>query len=357
MTGTPKTGEPAAASPTAPVRPGILVTGGAGYIGSHLVARLLAAGEDVVVLDDLRNGCRAAAVRAAFHRGDIRDRALLNAIVRLRRIGTIVHLAASTSVAESMADPAAYYRNNAGGTAILLECAAKNGIRHFLFASSAAVYGGAGNGPCREDAPAEPANPYGRSKRMSEHLLANIGAASGMRHVVLRCFNVAGAAPAGAPGPRGRASGHLFNIACEAAAGRRDRIDIHGVDYPTPDGTCIRDYVHVEDVAAAHVAALRYLRAGGASVTLNCGRGEGTSVRQAIAAVERAAGRTLPVREAARRPGDAPATVACTDRIRRVLDWRPQHDSLDLIARSALAGERPLPNPQEAGRGAARDRT
>ena len=328
---------------------GILVTGGAGYIGGHVVSRLIGAGERVIVLDDLRNARRDAVGGAAFHRGDIGSDAWLDTVFR-RRIATIVHLAASTTVSESVVNPGKYYRNNAAATARLLRYAVANRVRHFIFASTAAVYGRPQHGICREDAPTVPINPYGESKLMAERMVRDACAPSRMRHVIFRYFNVAGARPDAPPAPRGRASTPLVKAACEVATGARGKIEIFGTDYATADGTCIRDYVHVEDLAAAHVAALRYLRAGGASTTLNCGIGKGYSVREVIRAVARAAARPLPVRETARRPGDPPAVVAAPDRIARVLDWSPEFDDLDRIARSALARERALSRSGLAGR-------
>ena len=325
---------------TASGRSGVLVTGGAGYVGSHVVRKLLEASEDVVVVDDLSNAYREAAGGAEFHQGDVLDYPFVDAILRTGRIGTIMHFAASALVSESIANPGKYYRNNVGGMANLLLSAAQNEIDSFIFSSSAAVYGITETGICREDSPTKPVNSYGKSKLMSEEMLRDVCDASGMRHVILRYFNVAGAAPAGQLGQRGRTSSHLIKVACEVAAGKRDTLEIYGNDYETPDGTCVRDYVHVEDLAAAHVAALRHVRAGRQPTTLNCGYGKGHSVRQVIRAVERAAGKPLPVREAARRPGDPPVLVAASERIGRVLGWSPEHDSLDLIVASALAWER-----------------
>ena len=327
-------------SATAPY--GILVTGGAGYIGSHVVDQLNERGERVVVLDNLSNGHREAVGGAVFLDGDVRDCALGESILRSHDVDTILHFAGSTLVSESVADPGKYFSNNVGGTADLLTSAVTNSVKHFIFSSSAAVYGAGETGTFKEDSPTKPVNPYGLSKLMCEGIIADVCKDSPMRYVILRYFNVAGAALSGALGQRGRVSSHLMKVACEAAAGKRETIEIFGNDYSTFDGTCVRDYVHIEDLATAHVAALRYLRSGGASTTLNCGYGRGFSVRQVIRAVERAAGKPLPVREGERRSGDPAVLVAASDRISRVLDWSPKYDNLDLIADSALAWERSL---------------
>ena len=323
-------------------RGGILVTGGAGYIGSHVVKRLVEANERVIVLDNLGNAWREAAGTAEFHEGDVHDDSLLESLFRTRDIDTIMHFAASTRVAESVANPGKYYRNNTAGTLNLLLAAVEGGVGNLVFSSSAAVYGVPEGGICREDTPTLPVNPYGRSKLMSEVMIGDICGAAGMRHVILRYFNVAGAATDGRLGQRGRRSSHLIKRACEAAVGTRDTLEIFGTDYPTADGTCIRDYVHVEDLAAAHARALPYLRSGGESVTLNCGYGRGFSVREVIRAVERAAGRPLRIRESDRRDGDPPVLIAAADRIHGVLEWAPRFSDLDVIVRTALAWEHRL---------------
>lgn len=320
-------------------RGSILVTGGAGYIGSHVVKQLIEANEQVVVLDNLGNAYREAAGTAEFHEGDVHDRSLLEFLFRTREIESIMHFAASTRVAESVANPGKYYRNNTAGTLNLLIAAVESGARSIVFSSSAAVYGVPEGGVCREDSPAFPVNPYGRSKLMSEVMIRDICGAADMRHVILRYFNVAGAATDGRLGQRGRWSSHLIKRACEVAVGKRDTLEIFGTDYPTADGTCIRDYIHVEDLAAAHVRALSYLRSGGESVTLNCGYGKGFSVREVIRAVERAAGRSLRIRESDRRDGDPPILIAAADRIHEVLEWAARFSDLDVIVKTALAWE------------------
>lgn len=321
----------------------ILVTGGAGYIGSHAVKRLVDSGETTIVVDNLSNGCSEAVAGAKLHEADICDPGVLDGIFEKHRIEAVMHFAASAIVSESVVNPGMYYRNNTGGTANLLECAASHGVRYFIFSSSAAVYGVPDEGVCREDSRTEPINPYGKSKLFCEDIVRDVCTASDMRYATLRYFNVAGADGHATLGQRGRISTHIFKVACEVATGKRKAIAIYGTDYPTADGTCIRDYVHVVDLAAAHVSALHYLRGGGGSTTLNCGYGRrGFSVREVIQAVEHAAQMPLSVRETGRREGDPPVLVAATDRIRRVLNWTPKFDDLDFIAETALAWERSL---------------
>ena len=317
----------------------VLVTGGAGYIGRHVVNRLAAAGERVVVVD--RHGDAGAAPAAAFERCDVRDTERLASIFRRHRIAAVMHLAALTGGAGSLADPARTYRNNAGGTASVLRCAAQAGVAHVLLTSTAAVYGAVQSGVCRESSTARPITAYGHSKRLAEKMVRGAGAMSGLRHVILRLFNVAGASPGSGPlraGAQGSAA--LVKAVCEVAVGARGAVPIHGTDYATADGTCVRDYVHVEDVAEAHALALAYLRAGGDSVTLNCGTGRGHSVRDVIRAAERAAGCALPVAPGPRRNGDVAVAVAEIERIGRVLGWTAARSDLDAIVASALAAER-----------------
>lgn len=320
----------------------VLVTGEAGYIGSHVVKQLVDSGETVIVLDNLSNGSRAAIGDVEFHEGDIWNRELVDSILRARRIDTIMHFAAHSVVSESVENPSKYYRNNVGGTASLLHCTATNNIENFVFSSTAAVYGSPETGVCSETSVTAPISPYGQSKLMAETILGDISKVTSMRHVILRSFNVAGAEPSGVLGQRGKQSTHITKIACEVAVGIRDQLEIFGVDFATPDGTGTRDYVHVEDLAAAHVAALHYLRNGGASTILNCGYGRSFSVRQVIEAVQKAARKQLPFVTKQRRAGDPPALVAVVERIKRTLDWTPQFDDLDVIARSALHWERKL---------------
>ncbi|ROR29658.1 UDP-glucose 4-epimerase GalE [Inmirania thermothiophila] len=320
----------------------ILVTGGAGYIGSHVVLALGERGERVVVLDDLSTGRADAVLHGELVVGDVGDGALVRRLLRTHGIDTVMHFAARTVVPESVADPLKYYRENTCATRSLLEACAAQGVRHFVFSSTAAVYGVPEGGIADEDTPTAPINPYGSSKLMSEWMLRDLAATGALRHVTLRYFNVAGCDPAGRIGQSTPEATLLIKVACEVALGRRPELAVFGTDYPTPDGTGVRDYIHVTDLADAHLRALDHLRAGGASLTLNCGYGRGYSVREVIAAVERAHGAPLPVREAPRRPGDPPMLIARAERIREVLDWRPRHDDLDTIVASALAWERRL---------------
>ena len=320
----------------------ILVTGGAGYIGSHVVLQLVAAGERVVVLDDLSTGFREAVIGAELVVGNVGDQTQVASLLRERGIDTVLHFAARTIVPESVADPLRYYANNTCATRNLLECCRDAQVAQFVFSSSAAVYGIPPGGTAAEDTPTAPINPYGTSKLMSEWMLRDLAAAGGPRYVALRYFNVAGCDPAGRVGQSTQHATLLVKVACEAALGKRPRLSIFGTDYPTPDGTGVRDYIHVDDLARAHLAALKYLRAGGASTVLNCGYGHGYSVREVLAAVGRANGAPVPYVEEPRRAGDPPSLVAEAGKIRATLDWQPQHDDLDFIARTALAWERKL---------------
>ncbi len=320
----------------------VLVTGGAGYIGSHVVRQLREAGTPVVVLDDLSTGFRQAVFDAPLVVGSTGDAALVDALLREHRITAVLHFAARTVVPESVADPLRYYANNTCATRTLLEACVRNGVRRFVFSSTAAVYGPTASGSAEENTPTQPISPYGRSKLMSEWMLRDLEANGSLRHVILRYFNVAGCDPLGRMGLSTRGSTLLFKVACEVATGQRESLAIFGTDYATPDGTGIRDFIHVEDLAAAHLRALDYLDGGGASTTLNCGYGHGYSVREVVAAVERASGARLRVVEQARREGDIPALIADARRIRQQLRWQPRYDDLDVIARTALAWERTL---------------
>jgi UDP-glucose 4-epimerase len=320
----------------------VLVTGGAGYIGSHVVKLLGRAGHTVVTLDNLSKG-RADAVRSGeLVVGDTGDRRLVAAVLREHAIETVMHFAAFTIVPESVSTPLRYYANNTCNTRALLECCVDAGIERFVFSSTAAVYGMPDGGVCAESTPTAPINPYGQSKLMSELMLRDACAAHGMRAVILRYFNVAGSDPEGDIGQSTPGSTLLIKVAVEAALGKRPALHIYGTDYPTADGTGVRDYIHVSDLAAAHLAALDYLDQGGASVTLNCGYGHGYSVREVVAAVERVAGGRLPVIESPRRAGDPPLLIADVGSIRQVLGWVPQHDDLDFIVQTSLAWERHL---------------
>ena len=319
-----------------------LVTGGAGYIGSHVVRQLGAAGEDVVVLDNLSTGFRSAVTDGTLVVGETGDRDLVRRLLAEQQISTILHFAAHTIVPESVSNPLKYYANNTCATRNLLECAIEAGVAHCIFSSTAAVYGMPPGGIASEDTPTVPINPYGTSKLMSEWMLRDASMAHGLGYVALRYFNVAGADPGGRLGQSTRQATLLTKVACEAAVGKRPHVSIFGTDYLTPDGTGIRDYIHVEDLASAHLAALRYLREGGKSTVLNCGYGHGYSVREVIAAVERANGKPLVQVEESRRAGDPPSLIAAADRIRTVLGWKPQHDDLDVIVQTALRWERRL---------------
>ena len=321
----------------------ILVTGGAGYIGSHMVHALVDAGEPVVVLDNLSTGFRYLIPSTVpFVAGSTGDRELVAKTLAKHSVSTIIHFAASIVVPDSVREPLAYYRNNTMNTCALVDAAVEAGVKHFIFSSTAAVYGNADQVPVREDAPTTPISPYGSSKLMSEIILHDVARAHDLRFVILRYFNVAGADPKLRTGQSTAGATHLIKVACETALGRRPKIDVYGTDYPTPDGTCIRDYIHVSDLARAHSAALGYLRRGGASATFNCGYGRGASVFEVLDAVRRASGREFPVEIASRRPGDPAALVADVSRIRAALDWRPQFDDLDAIVTHALAWEKRL---------------
>ena len=322
----------------------ILVTGGAGYIGSHVVAQLVERGEGVIVLDDLSTGFRQAVGSVPLVVGNVGDKALVTGLLREHNVDTVVHFAAHTIVPESVALPLKYYGNNTCATRNLLEQCAAAGVRRFVFSSTAAVYGIPAEGLAREDSPTVPINPYGTSKLMSEWMLRDLAAASSkLRYVVLRYFNVAGSDPGGRIGHSAPTATLLVKVACQVAAGVRPSLSIFGTDYPTPDGTGVRDYIHVEDLAAAHLSALDYLDRGGASTTLNCGYGHGYSVREVVKMVEHVNdGRSLPVVESPRRAGDPPSLVAHAERIREVLGWAPRFDDLETIVRNQLAWERRL---------------
>jgi UDP-glucose 4-epimerase len=320
----------------------ILVTGGAGYIGSHVVLQLRARGERVVVLDDLSRGFRRAVLGAPLVVGRVGDRDTLLQVLKEHGVETVMHFAASTIVPESVREPLKYYGNNTCATRTLLECCLEAQLPYFVFSSTAAVYGIPAAGVAAEDTPTAPINPYGLSKLMSEWMLASLAQASALTYTSLRYFNVAGSDSGGRIGQATPDATHLIKVACEAAVGRRGEVEIFGTDYPTPDGTGVRDYLHIEDLAAAHLDALSYLRGGGPSTTLNVGYGHGYSVREVLASVERVSGKTLKVRAAPRRPGDPPALVARADLIRARLGWQPRLDDLDTIVRSAYAFEQQL---------------
>jgi UDP-glucose 4-epimerase len=320
----------------------ILVTGGAGYIGSHTVLQLGARGERVVVLDDLSTGFRQAVRDVPLVVGGVGDRALVDRLLAEHRVDTIIHFAAHTIVPESVADPLKYYGNNTCSTRSLLDCATRAGVRHFVFSSTAAVYGIPAGGVAAEETATAPINPYGTSKLMSEWMLRDLCAVTPMRSVSLRYFNVAGSDPVGRIGQSTRAATLLVKVACEVAVGKRPYLSVFGTDYSTPDGTGVRDYIHVEDLATAHLSALDYLRDGGKSLIANCGYGHGYSVREVIGSVEKIAGLKLAVREEPRRAGDPPSLVAKADRVRKVLGWSPKLDDIDTIVRTSLEWEKRL---------------
>ncbi len=323
-------------------RGSILVTGGAGYIGSHVVLQLRERGESVVVLDDLSRGFRQSVGDTPLVIGDMGDRVLVTRLLREHAVDTVIHFAAFTIVPESVRDPLKYYANNVCGTRNLLQCCAESGVRQFVFSSSAAVYGTPATDLAAEDAPTAPINSYGTSKLVSEWMLRDLANASELRYVALRYFNVAGSDMAGRIGQATPGATLLIKVASEAMVGKRPHVSIFGTDYPTPDGTGIRDYIHVEDLAGAHLAALDHLRRNGASAVLNCGYGHGYSVRQVLDSVQRVAGRRLTIREEPRRAGDPAVLVAKADRIRALLGWAPQLDDLDTIVRSSLDWEAKL---------------
>ena len=328
----------------------VLVTGGAGYIGSHIVLALLDAGERVVVLDNLSTGFRAAVPPAAtLVEGNVGDAALVGRVIGEHGVRAIIHFAGSIVVPDSVADPLGYYHNNTSNSRTLIEAAVKGGVKRFIFSSTAAVYGNPQEIPVKEDAPLKPVSPYGTSKLMTEWMLADTAFAHDFNYVALRYFNVAGADPQGRTGQSTPRATHLIKVACETALGKRPSMDVFGTDYPTADGTCVRDYIHVTDLVAAHMVALRHLDAGGASDVFNCGYSSGYSVFEVIDAVKRASGGPFPVNLAPRRPGDAEAIVADSSKIRSKLGWSPMLDNLDLIVTHALAWENSLKPGTKAG--------
>ena len=322
----------------------VLVTGGAGYIGSHAVLSLLDAGHAPVVLDDLSTGtAKAVPEGAPLEIGDAGDRALVGRLLREHGVEAVMHFAGSLVVPESVADPMKYYRNNTMTSFNLIEVCLDAGIGPFVFSSTAAVYGSAGAEPVGEDWPTEPVSPYGASKLMVERMLMDAAAAHpALRPLCLRYFNVAGADPLGRAGQRTRNATHLIHVAIEVAMGRREALEVFGEDYPTRDGTCVRDYIHVSDLADAHLKALEFLLAGGEPQAINCGYGRGATVREVVTAVEHATGRALPTRSGPRRPGDPACVVADPSRIHDLLAWAPRRQNLNAILSTALAWRRRL---------------
>jgi UDP-glucose 4-epimerase len=317
-----------------------LVTGGAGYIGSHMVHALVDAGESVVVLDNLSTGFQWAVPAAVpLVVGETGDQTLVAALIAEHGVDAIIHFAASIVVPDSVADPLGYYRNNTVNSRALIETAVKTGIRHIIFSSTAAVYGNPSRIPVNEDDATVPMSPYGSSKLMTEIMLRDAGAAHGLSYLILRYFNVAGADPLMRTGQSTRGATHLIKVAVETALGLREMIEVFGTDYQTPDGTCIRDYIHVSDLIRAHADALRHLRGGGAPMTLNCGYGRGFSVREVVEAVKRVSGVDFKVTASGRRAGDPATIVADSGRIRALLGWAPKFDDLETIVEHALKWE------------------
>jgi UDP-glucose 4-epimerase len=324
------------------MRKNILVTGGAGYIGSHVVKQLGKAGYNLVIYDNLSTGLSSAVLYGKLITGDLSDRGLLAKVFKQYNFDAVLHFAASISVPESISHPLSYYANNTRNTLNLLECCQKFSVNKFVFSSTAAVYGEPEENPVRESFQPFPVNPYGSSKLMSEKIIQDYSKSCQFKYVIFRYFNVAGADPSGQIGTSAKKAAHLIKVACDAAIGNRSSVQIYGTDYPTPDGTGIRDYIHVEDLATAHVDALRYLEAENDSQIFNCGYGKGYSVREVIEKVKEVTGVDFPVIESPRRMGDPACAIASADRIHKILNWQPKYNSLDEIVKTTLAWEKKL---------------
>jgi UDP-glucose 4-epimerase len=321
----------------------VLVTGGAGYIGSHMVLELVDRGEPVVVLDNLSTGFASSLpMNVPLVVGDMGDEALVASLIAEHKVDALAHFAAKIVVPDSVADPLDYYLNNTSKSRSLIAAALGAGVRSIIFSSTAAVYGNAEVQPVTEDSPTDPVSPYGRSKLMTEWILQDTARATDLRYAALRYFNVAGADPKGRAGQSTPRATHLIKVACQAVLGQRPCLEVFGTDFPTPDGSCLRDYIHVTDLARAHILALDHLRRGGDSITLNCAYGRGFSVLEVVDAVKRVSGVDFEVRLAPRRAGDPASIVATGEKVRSVLDWTPVHDDLDTIIRHALAWEKHL---------------
>ncbi|MGF1475711.1 MAG: UDP-glucose 4-epimerase GalE [Geminicoccaceae bacterium] len=326
----------------------VLVTGGAGYIGSHVVRGLRDRGHRVTVVDNLYSGHRWAVSDAELIVAELGDRRQMEAVFEARNFDAVMHFAAHIWVGESVTNPAKYYFNNVSNAARLFDLAAQYNVPNVVFSSTAAVYGEPEVQPIPEHAALAPINPYGASKMMAERILHDIAAATGLRYVALRYFNVAGAHASGEIGEATPNNSHLVKIACETAFGLRPKLAIHGTDYPTEDGTCVRDYVHIDDLASAHIDALGYLLAGNPSDVFNCGYGHGYSVREVLATARRVTGVDFTIEEGPKRPGDPPVLVADSKKIQRILGWQPSCDDLELILSSAWAWEKKLQSMNKA---------
>ncbi|MEN9835770.1 MAG: hypothetical protein RL011_1963 [Pseudomonadota bacterium] len=324
-------------------KPNVLVTGACGYIGSHVARMLSERDYQVIVVDNLSTGFRDALVHnETFYQGDVGDTGLMKQVLSKHKIAAIIHFAAAIRVDESVSKPEKYYNNNTVNTLRLVTTACELGVKNIIFSSTAAAYGQPRVVPVDESAPTAPESPYGWSKLMSEQMLRDMSHAHGLRNVILRYFNVAGADPELRMGQRTPEASHLIKVACEVAVGKRERLKVFGTDYPTADGTCVRDYIHIEDLASAHILALEHLLRGGDSQLLNCGYGHGSSVLDVVAAVKRVSGKNFPVDLAPRRPGDVASIVADAGKIRRLLSWQPRYDNLDTIVKHAYEWERKL---------------